>query len=102
MNKRINYIKEALTEPLNIWSMVGFASAAAYMQSWIPLAAAVGSEALYMALVPAHSAYRKLVDRRERQRLLKERGEQREALIKSFEPRDREAIEYLRWMKQQI
>jgi hypothetical protein len=82
--------------------MVGFASTAAYMQSWIPLAAGVAAEAMYLVTVPTHSAYRRLVDRRERQRQLKEANEQREGLIKGFDPREREAVEYLRWMKQQI
>jgi hypothetical protein len=100
--KKVNYIKEALTEPINIWTMVGFASTAAYMQHWIPLAAGLAAETLYLVTVPAHSAYRRLVDRRERQRQLKEAGEQREAIIKGFDPREREAVEYLRWMKQQI
>ena len=99
---KINYIKEALTEPINIWTMVGFASTAAYMQSWIPLAAGVAAEAMYVATVPMHSAYRRLVDRRERQRQLKEANEQRERLVKGFDPREREAVEYLRWMKKQI
>ena len=36
------------------------------------------------------------------QRLLKQRDQQREALIKLFDPREREAVEYLRWMKNQI
>jgi hypothetical protein len=52
--------------------------------------------------VPASSLYRRLVDRREKQRLLKLREQQREALIKLFDPREREAVEYLRWMKNQI
>jgi len=102
MKRKVNYIREALTEPINIWSMVLFASGAAYMQSWIPLAAGIAAEALYLAAVPAHSAYRRLVDRRERQKQLKATGEQRELVIKSFDPREREAVEYLRWMKQQI
>jgi hypothetical protein len=42
------------------------------------------------------------VDRREKQRLLKLREQQREAQIKLFDPREREAVEYLRWMKNQI
>ena len=52
--------------------------------------------------MPASSIYRRLVDRREKQRLLKLRDQQREALIKVFDPREREAVEYLRWMKNQI
>ena len=102
MRRKVNYIREALTEPINIWSMVLFASSAAYMQSWIPLAAGAATEALYLVTVPAHSAYRRLVDRRERQKQLKATGELREQIIKSFDPREREAVEYLRWMKQQI
>jgi hypothetical protein len=102
MNKRINYIREAITEPANIWSMVAFASAAAYMGDWIPLAAGAAAETLYLVVAPSHAAYRRLVDRRDRQRRLKDESEQREALIKSFDPREREAVEYLRWMKDQI
>ena len=102
MNNKVNYIKEALTEPINIWTMVGFASAGVWMQSWMPLAAGIAAEALYLVTVPAHSAYRRLVDRRERAKRLKEANEQREQLIKGFDPREREAVEYLRWMKQQI
>ena len=36
------------------------------------------------------------------QRLHKLREQQREAQIKGFDPREREAVEYLRWMKNQI
>ena len=39
--------------------------------------------------------YRRLVDRREKARLLKLRDQQREAAIKQFDPREREAVEYL-------
>ncbi len=96
------YLKEAFKEPINFWGMAGFAVAAAYVQDITPLLAALGAETLYLATVPASSIYRRLVDRREKQRLLKLRETQREALIKLFDPREREAVEYLRWMKNQI
>src|SRR5204863_7509930 len=76
--------------------------AAAYVQDVTPLVAALAAETLYLATVPASSLYRRLVDRREKQRLHKLREQQREALIKVFDPREREAVEYLRWMKNQI
>lgn len=98
----IRYLKEAFKEPINFWGMAGFAVAAAYVQDITPLLAALGAETLYLATVPASSVYRRLVDRREKQRLLKLRETQREALIKLFDPREREAVEYLRWMKNQI
>lgn len=98
----IRYLKEAFKEPINFWGMAGFAVAAAYVQDITPLIAALGAETLYLATVPASSVYRRLVDRREKQRLLKLREQQREALIKLFDPREREAVEYLRWMKNQI
>jgi len=82
--------------------MAGFAVAAAYVQDVTPLVAALAAESLYLATVPATTLYRSLVDRREKQRLLKLREQQREALIKLFDPREREAVEYLRWMKNQI
>ena len=102
MNSNLSYIKEALKEPVNIWSMVGFAAAAAYMQSPIPLIAAVVTEATYLATVPASNMYKKLVERRALKQQLESRNKTREELIKTFDPREREAVEYLRWMKNQI
>src|SRR6266702_2041064 len=96
------YLKEAFKEPINFWGMAGFAVAAAYVQDVTPLVAALAAETLYLATVPATTLYRRLVDRREKQRLLKLRDQQREAIIKGFDPREREAVEYLRWMKNQI
>ena len=98
----IRYLKEAFKEPINFWGMAGFAVAAAYVQDVTPLVAALATETLYLATVPASSIYRRLVDRREKQRLFKVREQQREAQIKLFDPREREAVEYLRWMKNQI
>src|SRR5205809_7446944 len=98
----LKYLKEAFKEPINFWGMAGFAVAAAYVQDVTPLVAALAAETLYLATVPATSIYRRLVDRREKQRLLKLRDQQREASIKGFDPREREAVEYLRWMKNQI
>lgn len=96
------YLKEALKEPVNFWGLAGFAVAAAYTQSVIPLAAALAAEGVYLASVPASNIYRRLVDNRERKRLANVRRAQRENLIKSFDPREREAVEYLRWMRDQI
>jgi hypothetical protein len=98
----LKYLKEAFKEPINFWGMAGFAVAAAYVQDVTPLVAALATETLYLASVPASTMYRRLVDRREKQRLLKLREQQREAQIKLFDPREREAVEYLRWMKNQI
>lgn len=98
----LKYLKEAFKEPINFWGMAGFAVAAAYVQDVTPLVAALASETLYLATVPASTIYRRLVDRREKQRLFKLREQQREAQIKLFDPREREAVEYLRWMKNQI
>jgi hypothetical protein len=98
----LKYLKEALKEPVNFWGLAGFAVAAAYTQSIIPLGAALIAEAMYLGTVPASNIYRRLVDRREKQRLLKAREQQREAMIKGFDPREREAVEYLRWLKNQI
>jgi len=96
------YLKEAFKEPINFWGMAGFAIAAAYVQDITPLVAALATEALYLAVVPATPFYRRLVARREKERARKLRDAQREAVIKAFDPREREAVEYLRWMKNQI
>lgn len=98
----LKYIREAFKEPVNFWGMAGFAVAAAYVQDVTPLVAALAAETVYLATVPASNLYRRLVDRREKQRLLKLRDQQREAIVKGFDPREREAVEYLRWMKNQI
>ncbi len=98
----LKYLKEALKEPVNFWGMAGFAVAAAYTQHVAPLAAALVAEGVYLATVPASSLYRRLVDNRQKARLRALRERQREELIKGFDPREREAVEYLRWMKNQI
>src|SRR5256714_10380508 len=96
------YLKEAFKEPLNFWGMAGFAIAAAYVQDVTPLLAALAAETLYLAVVPASPFYRRLVERRQKDRARKLRDAQREAAINGFDPREREAVEYLRWMKNQI
>lgn len=96
------YLKEAFKEPLNFWGLATFGIGAAYFQDVTVLGAALAAETIYLVTVPASSMYRRLVDRREKQRLLKQRDQQREAAIKLFDPREREAVEYLRWMKNQI
>jgi len=98
----LKYLKEAFKEPVNFWGMAGFAVAAAYVQDVTPLVAALAAETLYLATVPATTYYRRLVDRREKQKLLKLREQRRENQIKGFDPREREAVEYLKWMKNQI
>jgi hypothetical protein len=62
----------------------------------------LGTEALYLTVVPAAPFYRRLVERRTKEKARKLREAQREAFIKGFDPREREAVEYLRWMKNQI
>jgi hypothetical protein len=102
----LKYLKEAFNEPLNFLGLVGFGVVGVYTLASagdvIPLAAGLAAETVYLVTVPASSIYRRLVDRREKQRLMKLRDQQREASIKLFDPREREAVEYLRWMKNQI
>ena len=97
-----SYLKEALKEPFNFWGLAGFAVAAAYSQSVIPLLIAILAEIVYMMVLPNLPQYRQLVQRREKQRLLELNRSTREKLIKSFTPREREAVEYLRWLKEKI
>jgi hypothetical protein len=109
MPEKVSYIKEALKEPLNIWAMVGCVATSVFaattdfsLFAWVPLAAGAAAEAVYLATLPATTAYRRVVEGRARRRELAERGRKREELIKGFDPREREAVEYLRWMKNQI
>ena len=96
------YVKEAFKEPLNFWGMAGFAVAAAFFWDVTPLLMGLGAEGLYLVTVPASPFYRRYIERREKQRLHKLKDAQREQIIKAFDPREREAVEYLRWMKNQI
>src|SRR5205809_5713853 len=98
----LRYLKEAFREPINLWAMVGFAATAAFFQQIEVLAAGLVTEAVYLTVVPVMPFYRRLIARREKERNRRLRDAQREAIIKTFDPREREAVEYLRWMKNQI
>ncbi|HWQ31751.1 MAG TPA: hypothetical protein VNQ79_02615 [Blastocatellia bacterium] len=106
--EKVSYIREALKEPLNIVGLViaGTAAAGTAVISTIEpafiLAGALAAEAAYLTVVPASTFYRRLVDQRQRRKLEAARNKQREALIRTFDPREREAVEYLSWMKDQI
>jgi len=97
-----SYLKEAVKEPYNFWGLAGFAIAAAYSGSVIPLLLALIAEAIYIVVVPNLPSYRHMVVRRQNQRMKELHRATREKLIKSFTPREREAVEYLRWLKDKI
>lgn len=97
-----SYAKEAVKEPFNFWGLAGFAVAAAYTGSVIPLLIALMFEVAYMLVLPNLPWYRQLVQTREKDRLRALNKSTREKLIKSFTPREREAVEYLRWLKEKI
>src|SRR3954451_24938157 len=89
-----SYAKAALKETFNFWGLAGFLVAAAYTGSVIPLLIALICEAVYLMVVPNLPQYRQLVQTREKQRILDAHHAGREKLIKSFTPREREAVEY--------
>ena len=97
-----SYMKEAVKEPYNFWGLAGFAIAAAYSGSVIPLLLALIAEAIYLVVVPNLPTYRQMVVRRHNDRMKELHRSSREKLIKSFTPREREAVEYLRWLKDKI
>lgn len=97
-----SYAKAAVKEPVNFWGLAGFLVAAAYTGSVIPLLIALFCEAVYLLVVPQLPLYRELVNRREKERLIAAHHAGREKLIKSFAPREREAVEYLRWLASKI
>ncbi len=97
-----SYLKEAVKEPINFWGLAGFLAAAAFTGSVIPLLIALICEAVYLVLVPNLPNYRRLVLERENVRRQKLHIAGREAMIKAFTPREREAVEYLRWLKNKI
>ncbi|HMV48555.1 MAG TPA: hypothetical protein PKC13_07925 [Blastocatellia bacterium] len=108
MELKISYIKEALKEPINIGGLLLAGAAAAYsattgfLEPTLVLAGALIAEGAYLVTVPASSLYRRLVDRRSRHLIDDHRRKQRLEIIKTFDPREREAVEYLSWMKNQI
>jgi len=97
-----SYLKEAVKEPFNFWGLAGFAVAAAYTGSVIPLLIALIFEVAYVLTLPNLPMYRHLVQRREKERLFLAARTAREKMIKTFTPREREAVEYLRWLKEKI
>lgn len=97
-----SYAKEAVKEPFNFWGLAGFAVAAAFTGSILPLLIALIAELVYIMVVPNLPMYRQLVQKREKDRRLAAHKSAREKLIKSFTPREREAVEYLRWLKEKI
>ena len=97
-----SYLKEAVKEPVNFWGLAGFAVAAAYTGSVVPLLIALIAEFAYILIVPNLPFYRQMVQTRERDRMFQLAKANREKLIKSFTPREREAVEYLRWLKEKI
>ncbi|HKQ75043.1 MAG TPA: hypothetical protein VJ810_15210 [Blastocatellia bacterium] len=108
MEFKISYFKEALKEPINIGGLLLAAAAAAYsgatdfLEPTLVLAGALVMEGVYLATVPASIFYRRIVDRRSRHLLEEHRRKQRLEMIKTFDPREREAVDYLSWMKNQI
>ena len=96
------FVKEAVKEPANFWGLAGFAVAAAYTGSVIPLFVALLCEMIYVVFLPMVPAYRQLVVNRERERYRALNKANREKMIKAFSPREREAVEYLRWQKDKI
>ncbi|MEO6050177.1 MAG: hypothetical protein ABIP78_02455, partial [Pyrinomonadaceae bacterium] len=99
---RTSYAKEAIKEVWNFWGLAGFLAAAALTGVVYVLLLALIAEVVYILVMPNLPWYRQLVQTREKQRLLKAHTAGREALIKSFTPREREAVEYLRWLKEKI
>lgn len=97
-----SYLKEAIKEPVNFWGLAGFLIAAAFMGSVVPLLLALVCEAVYLIVVPVLPTYRQIVNHREKERTLAAHTAGREKLIKSFTPREREAVEYLRWVANKI
>ena len=97
-----SYAKEAIKEPVNFWGLAGFAVAAAYTQSIIPLVIALLFEVVYLFIVPQLPSYRHLVNQREKDRLRELAIVNRKKLINSFTPREREAVLYLEHQKDKI
>jgi hypothetical protein len=111
MAEKTNYHWEAFKEPLNLWPLAGVVIAAwisstqgfvDQLAGTLMLGGAVAVEAMYMITVPTSGFYKRLVERRQLKKQAELQRKAREEVIKKFDPREREAVEYLRWMKNQI
>ncbi|MBS1808889.1 MAG: hypothetical protein JST84_12070 [Acidobacteria bacterium] len=108
MERKISYLQSALKEPLNVGGLLLAVAGTAYaslfgaMDAAVVAVGAIVSESAYLAIVPASIFYRRIVDQRARHALQQACNRQRQELIKTFDPREREAVEYLSWMKTQI
>jgi hypothetical protein len=109
MERKPSYLQSALKEPLNIGALILGAAGTALASLFdtaiagaVIAAGVIVSESAYLAIVPASHFYRRMVDQRTRHLLHQERNRKRQELIKTFDPREREAVEYLSWMKKQI
>jgi len=109
MQEQVSYVRAALMEPLNIGGLLvaGIAAVATAIAGPVEpvliLGATAIAEGLYLVTIPNSVAYRRRIDRRSR-RLGDDRQRrlQRQEMIRGFDPREREAVEYLSWMKGQI
>jgi len=111
MGEKLNYYWEAFKEPLNLWPLLGVVIAAGTYASQglggeliggIILAGGLAVEAMYMITVPTSGFYKRVVERRQLRKQAEQQRKAREEVIKTFDPREREAVEYLRWLKNQI
>lgn len=108
MLEQVSYVRAALKEPLNLGGLLlaGMATIASAVAGPVEPALLLGVtavvEGLYLVTVPNLVGYRRRVDRRANRLGVGHRRQQRLELIKGFDPREREAVEYLSWMKGQI
>jgi hypothetical protein len=108
MQFKLSYVREALKEPINIGALLLAGAASAYaattgfVEPTLVLAGALVAEGFYLATVPASTLYRRVVERRARRLQDDWRRKQRFEMIKTFDPREREAVDYLSWQKKQI
>jgi hypothetical protein len=107
MDQKPFYWKEAFKESVNIAGLLltglgsVFAMTSGIDPFWV-IGAGLVAEGAYLATVPGSSFYRRIIERRNRGLLDEVRKQKRMELIKTFDPREREAVEYLSWMKNQI
>jgi hypothetical protein len=111
MTDKLNYYWEAFKEPLNFWPLLGVTIAASIataqgalgeLTGILMMGGALAVEAMYMITVPTSGFYKRVVERRQLRKQAEQQRKAREELIKKFDPREREAVEYLRWLKNQI
>lgn len=99
-----NYLKAALLMPANLFALAAGGAASVLMGDWVPLAAAGGASAMYLALLSTMPSFRRAVraNSEEQTSSLVATPEEEASLLADLAPSQREHYEQLRALRARI